>query len=150
MKLLRTTLLAIVATQLSGVAQTSSKEFPDGDQSLVVAISEGFYPRPKHVVWEDGVFLIWPYPEKDPDFAFIGRYDPEDLKEALHEIEETNFHELGRQTYVVPDSGWTEIYAATKSRKLQISWHEYLHPGYGGNVTTDEVYREFVKKWKRV
>ena len=142
--------LAIVAIQFSAIGQDSSTKFADGEQKLILAISEGFFPKPRHFVWDDGVFLIWPYPEKDPDFAFIGKYEQQDLKEALEEIENTNFHKMERLHYGIPDAPWTEIYAVTKSRTLRVSWWEYLHPGFGADVTSDHDYREFVKNWKKV
>lgn len=150
MKIFAAAITAFVAIQFLSAAKTISKEYEDADQVLVLAISEGFFPKPTHFVWNDGVFLIWPYPEKDPIFAFIGRYELEDLERSLREIDATNFHELERKDYGVPDSGWTEIYAVTKSRTLRVSWHEYLHPGFGWNISTDKHYREFVKNWNRV
>jgi len=145
-------LLSLVLSHLCAddKGDSNKAKYLEGHHSIVIAISEGFFPKPTHIIWDDGVFLMWPHPEKNESFAFVGRYSLEDLEETLVEIGETEFHTMDSILYTVPDAGWTEIFARTSSLEFKISWYEYLHPGFGYNLTDNKKFRKFVKNWNVV
>ena len=126
--------------------------FRDDNTKLNIILFKAGYPAkiPQLVIWKDGVFLMWPLSGKRENFALIGKYDKKDLNKALKNIENTGFFQLDGKSNIVIDSSYKTIYVAFKSQQRLAFWHEYLNPGFGGDITTDSKYRKFVKVWNAV
>ena len=78
----------------------------------------------------------------------VGKVDPADLRAALASIRDARFQKLNRD-WQAPDSGYVTILVRDTGVSTKHSWHEYLLPGFGGNINTDADYREFVRSWKK-
>ena len=127
-------------------------DFKDDNSKLSIIVFKQGYPSrmPKLIIWNDGVFLMWPLSGKHESFALVGRYDKKDLNEALKNIEKSGFFQLVENAYIVPDAPYMKIYITYKSQTGVALWHEYLNPGFGGDITTDPKYRKFAKTWNAV
>jgi hypothetical protein len=98
-------------------------------------------------VWPDGAILLSPRREALGEGVLVGKIDPNDITLALRRVRENGFHNLKRD-WCVPDSAYTSI-LVRDAKTAEHRWHEFLLPGFGGDLNTDAEYRAFVRAWKQ-
>ena len=123
----------------------------DSAPCLVIWHTGGMQENPNHglevAIWSDGVVLLSPLPESLGKHMLTGRIDKQELADALRCIHDVGFSKLTRD-WQVPDSEFTTI-AVLDGQTATHSWHEYLMPGFGGDLNTDADYRAFIRTWKK-
>lgn len=140
---------------------------------IVVWQEDGYVPAEQRnaglvlAVWEDGTLLFPASTRRLGAHMLVGRAAPEDVAAVLRAAREAGFDELKRD-YVVPDSAYATITVGIArerratttapakhdsgdavAERVAHAWHGSLNPGFGGDVTTDDEYRAFVRAWKR-
>jgi hypothetical protein len=98
-------------------------------------------------IWEDGSVLMQP-DRSISEHILIGNLDGEDLETALQRIVQTGLFSGSREGYIVPDAAFSSLMIRTETESKVRYWHGTLSPNFGGNLNTNEQYREFVKRWK--
>lgn len=96
-------------------------------------------------IWKDGKVLFSPLPDQLGYAMLLGQIDPEAVRELERAFEASGLLSHPRAHYVVPDATYSTLSVDGLGSR---SWHEYLNPGFGGNIDEDEEYFAFVKAWK--
>lgn len=99
-------------------------------------------------VWDDGTLLLSPLTGKLGEHMLRGAVEIEDLHQVLKRIREGGYFRLKRD-YLVPDSAYVTLAVRDQAATAVHSFHEYLLPGFGGDISTDADYRAFVRTWKQ-
>ena len=151
---LRTILIATVSLGTASIAMVTVMATGEPEESnpcLVIWRYGGNAPGANQglelAVWPDGSILLSPRSEALGKNLLAGRVDPNDLAAALSMIREVGFQKLTRDWFV-PDSAGTTIFVSD-DKVTRRSWHEYLLPGFGGDINTDHEYCAFVRTWKK-
>jgi hypothetical protein len=98
--------------------------------------------------WNDGTILFSPSPRQLGEHLVAGRVEPGDLAAALVAIRAADFFAKHRDM-LVPDSSYTVLMVRDGAQQAVHGWHEYLLPGFGGDLNSDADYRAFVRMWKK-
>ncbi|MFN7140912.1 MAG: hypothetical protein ACK4UN_16390, partial [Limisphaerales bacterium] len=85
----------------------------------------------------------------DPAKMVVGKSEHPHPWRMWKSLREAGFFRVEREHYVVPDSSYETIMATWGSEKAVRSWHGSLKPGFGGDINTDEQYRQFVEMWQK-
>ena len=100
----------------------------------------------KIAIWKDGTVLFSPLPHNLGEAMLIGQLDQKELSELLETFKKSGLFTQSRSGYAVPDSASTTIKVEGLGTRF---WHEYIMPGFGGNIDEDKEYYQFVKAWRK-
>ncbi len=100
-------------------------------------------------VWEDGTMLFAARQSAPGERLLVGRAEKAEVSNMLEAVKAAGFFEEKREHYAVPDSASTTIRVRNGKNKGLHTWHERLLPGFGGDINTDTVYRQFIRMWKK-
>jgi hypothetical protein len=143
-------------------ANTGTPAVTTGEGPCLVVFRDGATrgptgPRLETAVWTDGKMLLV---SRIPGggggggggtpLVLVAQTERAEVARVLRVVREAGFYSAPRAEYLVPDSGYQVILAHDGTGKGRCAWHGQLNPGFGGDLSSDRPYRDFVTMWRRV